>query len=204
MKKVNKRGLLIVLSSPSGGGKTTVYKELLKNHQEYFYSVSATTRPKRTGESDGKSYHFLDRKMFQQQIDEGLFAEWAEVYGNYYGTYRDFIDDALEDGRIVLMDIDTQGASNLADMYKEAVTIFILPPSLEILKERLLNRGTDDSEIREERLSKAKNEIAQWRNYKYIVVNNRLEEVIRQVEAILIAETLKTSTYSADYFNKIL
>ncbi len=198
-----RKGLLIILSSPSGGGKTSIYKKILEHNPEFLYSVSATTRPKRVGEIDGKSYHFLSVDEFRRQIEEGKFAEWALVYGHYYGTYRSFIDRALAEGKIVLMDIDTQGAKNLIGLYKEAVDIFIIPPSYETLKKRLYKRDTDDRYALKLRLEEALKEINEWPNYKYVVINDSLRKAVKKVEAVITAETLKSSNYPKNYFQKL-
>ncbi len=194
------RGLLIVLSSPSGGGKTSVYEELLKRFPQFKYSVSATTRPKRANEIDGESYHFLDREEFIRKRDAGDFAEWAEVYGNYYGTYKDFIDSSLQNGDVILLDLDIQGAANLSSLYEEAVTVFILPPSLKVLEKRLINRKTDDPEVCKRRLQEAIKEIAEWPNYNYVVINDILDDAVEDVAAIIKAESLNSSRFPEKYF----
>ncbi|PJA26714.1 MAG: guanylate kinase [candidate division Zixibacteria bacterium CG_4_9_14_3_um_filter_46_8] len=199
---VSKKGLLIILSSPSGGGKTSVYKEILRRNPKIFYSVSATTRPKRVNEIDHESYHYLSEEEFLRQRDSGLFAEWAEVYGYYYGTYKSILDKVVQSGDIALMDLDTQGGRSLSALYQEAVTIFILPPSLQVLKERLMKRGTDDSAVCERRLREALKEIREWPNYKYVVVNDVLEETVKSVETIIAAESLRSSIYTPGHFER--
>lgn len=198
-----KKGLLIILSSPSGGGKTSVYMELLRMNKEFLYSVSATTRPKRKGEIDGESYFFLGEDDFLKQVKENKFAEYARVYDNYYGTYRSTVEDAINSGKVILMDVDTQGALNLQNEYKEAVTIFLVPPSLEILEQRLAKRGTDNLEVRNRRLEETLKEIAEVPNYKYVVINDLFDQTVSSVESIIEAESLKTSSYSDDYFLKM-
>jgi len=199
----DKKGLLIILSSPSGGGKTSIFKELLNRRPGFNYSVSATTRPGRKDEIEGESYYFLTEKEFQGKIEQGLFAEWAKVFGHYYGTYKMFIDKSLRNGDTTLMDLDIQGAWNLSKQYKEAVTIFLIPPSLKILKERLFNRGTDKYEVCEKRLEEALKEIEEWPNYNYVVVNDVFEKTVSEVEAIITAESAKSSNFRDGYFEKL-
>ncbi|RUM88612.1 MAG: guanylate kinase, partial [Thermovibrio sp.] len=153
------KGLLIVISAPSGTGKTTLVHMLLKEFPDLEFSVSYTTRPPRPGEVDGRDYHFVDRKTFERMIEEGDFLEWAEVYGNLYGTSRTQVLKALNEGKDVILDIDTQGALQVKKNFPEAVLIFILPPSLKELERRLRNRGTDDEETIERRLKTAREEI---------------------------------------------
>lgn len=196
-----KKGMLVVLSAPSGGGKTSIYKELLKRNPRFHYSVSATTRHRREGETDGVSYFFMTEDEFEKKIEMNMFAEWAKVYGNYYGTLRTYVDKALSEGHVLLMDLDVQGAKNLSDSYDEAITIFLVPPSLEVLKERLIGRGTDDEENCNRRLKQALKEIAEWSNYRYVVINDEFKRTVETVEAIITAESVKADRFKNDYFD---
>jgi len=193
------KGLLIVISAPSGTGKTTLVHMLLKEFPDLEFSVSYTTRPPRPGEVDGKDYHFVDRKTFERMIEEGDFLEWAEVYGNLYGTSRTQVLRALNEGRDVILDIDTQGALQVKKNFPEAVLIFILPPSLKELERRLRSRGTDDEETIERRLKIAKEEIRRAPLYDYIVVNDVLEVAYENLRSIIRAEKLRTERLKGQF-----
>lgn len=193
------KGLLIVISAPSGTGKTTLVHMLLKEFPDLEFSVSYTTRPPRPGEVDGKDYHFVDRKTFERMIEEGDFLEWAEVYGNLYGTSRTQVLRALNEGRDVILDIDTQGALQVKKNFPEAVLIFILPPSLKELERRLRNRGTDDEETIERRLKIAREEIRRAPLYDYIVVNDVLEVAYENLRSIIRAEKLRTERLKGQF-----
>ncbi len=193
------KGLLIVISAPSGTGKTTLVHMLLKEFPDLEFSVSYTTRPPRPGEVDGKDYHFVDRKTFERMIEEGDFLEWAEVYGNLYGTSRTQVLRALNEGRDVILDIDTQGALQVKKNFPEAVLIFILPPSLKELERRLRSRGTDDEETIERRLKIAREEIRRAPLYDYIVVNDVLEVAYENLRSIIRAEKLRTERLKGQF-----
>ena len=182
------RGRLFIISAPSGAGKSTLGRLLRQRLPELAYSVSTTTRPPRPGEKDGQDYVFVDPARFRQGIAGGEWAEWAEVHGNYYGTSRAFIDAALAAGRDVLLDIDVQGAAQILERYPEAVTIFIMPPSMEVLRQRLVGRGTDSQDVIARRLADAQAEMACRDRYRHVVVNDRLEEALEALLAILTAE----------------
>jgi guanylate kinase len=187
-----RRGLLIVLSSPSGAGKTTISRMLLDADREITMSISATTRPKRPGEIDDVDYHFVDDAEFDRMIDAGDFVEWAPVFGYRYGTPKVPVKDALRDGRDILFDIDWQGTQQLqAAMGEDLVTIFILPPSMSELERRLRERGTDSEEVIADRMARAAGEISHWPEYEYVLVNRDTDECIREVTAIVEAERLK-------------
>ena len=197
------KGLLIVISAPSGTGKTTLTHMLLKEFPDMEFSVSYTTRKPRTGEVNGKDYFFVDRETFEKMIEEGDFLEWAEVYGNLYGTSKSQVLKALNEGKDVLLDIDTQGALQVKKNFPEAVLIFILPPSLKELERRLRNRGTDDEETIERRLKTARVEIERAPLYDYIVVNDVLEKAYENLKSIVVAEKCRTERLKGQ-FEKIV
>ena len=187
-----RRGLLIVLSSPSGAGKSTISRMLLDTDDEVTMSVSATTRPKRPGEVDDVDYHFVDDAEFDRLIEAGDFVEWAPVFGFRYGTPKAPVKAALRDGRDILFDIDWQGTQQLqAAMGEDLVTIFILPPSMPELERRLHSRGTDSDEVIADRMDRAGGEISHWPEYEYVLVNRNTEECLAEVRAIVAAERLK-------------
>jgi guanylate kinase len=187
-----RRGLLIVLSSPSGAGKSTISRMLLETDDEVTMSVSATTRPKRPGEVDDVDYHFVDDAEFDRLIEAGDFVEWAPVFGFRYGTPKAPVKAALRDGRDILFDIDWQGTQQLqAAMGEDLVTIFILPPSMAELQRRLHSRGTDSGEVIADRMDRAGGEISHWPEYEYVLVNRNTEECLGEVRAIVAAERLK-------------
>lgn len=187
-----RRGLLIVLSSPSGAGKSTISRMLLKADPEVTMSVSATTRPKRPGEVDDVDYHFVDESEFDGLIDSGEFVEWAPVFGYRYGTPKAPVKDALRLGRDILFDIDWQGTQQLqAAMGEDLVTIFILPPSMAELERRLKARGTDSGEVIADRMGRAASEISHWPEYEYVLINTDMDDCLAQVRSIVAAERLK-------------
>jgi len=184
-----RRGLLIVLSSPSGAGKTTISRMLLDADDQIGMSVSATTRPMRPGETDGLDYHFVDDAEFDRMIDAGEFVEWASVFGYRYGTPKAPVKAALREGRDILFDIDWQGARQLEpDFGENLVTIFLLPPSMAELERRLRARGTDDEAVIADRMHRAAGEIEHWAEYEYVLVNRDVDECLGQVREIVSAE----------------
>ena len=185
---MSKTGLLIVISGPSGTGKGTICQDLLQKHAEIAYSISATTRKPRAGEINGQNYYFLDKAVFERMIDQGELLEWAEVYGNYYGTPLKRIQDKLAAGQDILLEIDTQGAMNVQRKFPEGVYIFILPPSLKELERRIRGRGSATEESLQKRLGAAKAEIHIGKNYKYVVVNDTVEGATARIASILAAE----------------
>ena len=174
-------GYVLVLSGPSGAGKGTLLSHLFANRPECVFSVSATTRPQRTGEVDGREYHFLDRTTFERRRDAGEFLEWAEVHGNLYGTLRSEVDARVAAGKVVVLDVDVQGGASLRRVLPEALSIFVYPPSLEALRARLRSRATDAPEVIERRLANAPGEIAQWVHYQYVIMNDRLDVAQQQL-----------------------
>lgn len=180
-----KKGRLFIISAPSGTGKSTVVSHLLKKFPELVYSISYTTRPPRRGEENGREYHFVDAITFRKLIDEGFFAEWAEVHGAFYGTPRIEIEEAISSGRNVVLDIDVQGGMSLKSHYPEAVTIFLTPPSFEELKTRLSGRKTDPQPVVEKRLENAKKEMTFKDRYDKCVVNDELKRAVDEVAAII-------------------
>lgn len=174
-EKTLKKGRLFVVSAPSGTGKTTLCRLLMDEFKTLSYSVSLTTRKPREGEVHGKDYHFVSVSEFERMIEAGELVEWANVHGNYYGTSLTFIRESLDRGRDILLDIDVQGAASIRKAYPEAVTIFIMPPSMEALRERLEKRGTDSPEVIETRIKNAVAEIGHKDLYTHVIVNDRLE-----------------------------
>ena len=179
-------GGLFIISAPSGAGKTTLCKAVLDRFGDISYSVSYTTRSPRPGEREGIDYQFIDRKSFQQRLADDLWAEWAQVHGHYYGTSSMFLEDEMAAGRDVLLDLDVQGARQLSAKYPAAVTIFIMPPSLETLRKRLVFRGTDSESEIERRLANAQGEMAQKGRYRHVVINDRLCEAVAALIAIIL------------------
>ncbi len=190
--KRQRRGLLIVLSSPSGAGKSTIAKLLMDSDPEVTMSVSATTRPKRPGEVDDVDYHFVDDAQFDAMIAAGEFVEWAHVFGYRYGTPKAPVKAALRAGRDILFDIDWQGARQLEpDFGEHLVTIFLLPPTMAELEHRLHGRGTDSDAVIADRMRRAADEIDHWAEYEYVLVNRDMDGCLAQVRAIVTAERSK-------------
>lgn len=187
-----RRGLLIVLSSPSGAGKTTIARMLLEADPQIGMSISATTRPMRPGEVDGVDYHFVDEDKFKELVEADEFAEWAYVFDHLYGSPKEPIKEALKDGRDTLFDIDWQGTQQLEYAFRtDLVLIFILPPSMRELERRLHERGTDSDEIIAGRMRRAAGEIGHWAEYDYVLINDNMEKCLADVQAIIAAERLR-------------
>lgn len=182
---VSGSGCLFVVSAPSGAGKTTLCRQIRNRFPKLRYSVSHTTRKPRTGEIDGCDYHFTDKKSFEKGIAGRQWAEWAIVHGHYYGTSADFIDKELSAGHDILLDIDVQGAFQILERYPDAVTIFIEPPTLEILRKRLESRNTDAPAEIERRLAEAENEMSKKDRYRHVIVNDELTRAVQSLAAII-------------------
>ncbi|GAQ95672.1 guanylate kinase [Thermodesulfovibrio aggregans] len=197
-----KRGNIFVISAPSGSGKTTLCNKLIKALPDLKMSISHTTRKPRAGEIEGVDYFFVDKETFEKMISNNEFIEWAEVYGNFYGTSKSVLQQLMEKGYDILLDIDTEGAKNMKKLYPESILIFILPPSLEELERRLLNRN-EDKDIIKKRLSKANEEISNYKFYDYVVINDNLEKAFNELLCIVCAERLKTKKIKDDEIEKI-
>lgn len=188
----DRRGILFIISAPSGTGKTTLCKQIATLVPGIWHSVSYTTRKPRVGEENGREYFFIDEKPFQDMIARNEFMEYAQVYGNWYGTPRKALMDKMEQGIDVLLEIDVQGALQIKKKFEDGVYIFILPPSMETLRKRLQNRASDSPEEILRRLQKVKEEVWSFREYYYIVRNDELTESLRELQSIFVAERLKT------------
>lgn len=181
----------LIISAPSGAGKTTIIRRLMDENPLLAFSVSTTTRKPREGEVEGDSYYYTDHETFQRMIDAGEFVEWAKVHTNYYGTSKKEVDRIRAAGKIPVFDVDVQGARNLRDNIDDAVLIFILPPSIDSLVERLRHRNTESEEELAIRIDNAIRELREYRNYDYFVINDRLEEAIADTRSVIRAELLK-------------
>ena len=186
-----KRGKLLVISGPSGVGKSTVLKALFEGRDDLYFSVSATTRAPRPGEEHGVNYYFIEPEMFHQWITDGEFLEYAEYVGNFYGTPKKYVDEAMEQGKDVILDIEVQGAIQVTSKRPDAVRIFIAPPSWSELERRLTERGTDSPEKVQKRLVRAKVELQTANTYDYFVINDTVERAVREINAIMLAEHCK-------------
>ncbi|MEE8622518.1 MAG: guanylate kinase [Alphaproteobacteria bacterium] len=190
--EIRRRGLMLVLSSPSGAGKTTISRKLLERDENLIISVSITTRPKRTGEVAGVDYHFVDLTEFNLMVNRRQFLEYAQVFGHYYGTPREPVEKTLAGGNDVLFDIDWQGSQQLVQNARdELVSVFILPPSTAELERRLKTRAQDSDEVVAKRMARATDEMSHWAEYDYIIVNREIGQSVTAVEAILAAERLR-------------
>ena len=199
---LNRKGLLLVVSGPSGAGKGTICKALLNKNDQIKLSVSATTRKPRNGEVHGVNYFFIEKEEFTKMIENGEFLEYAQIYDNFYGTPKAAIIECLEKGQDVILEIEMQGARQIKEVYPEGVFIFVLPPSLEELKSRIVGRGTETQEEIEKRFSCAYEEINQIVNYDYFIVNEDIEKSVSDVEAIICAEKNKVTRYKNNIIDK--
>jgi guanylate kinase len=204
--EITRRGILLVLSSPSGAGKTTITRELLARDPRLKISVSVTTRPRRAGEVDGQHYHFIARQRFDEMVEEGALLEHATVFGHCYGTPRAPIEAALAAGDDIVSDIDWQGTQQLAQTVRDdLVAVFVLPPSMKALEERLKRRAQDSDEVVQARMAKSADEMSHWREYDYVIINHDLEESVSRVQAILLAERARCDRLGglADFVNRL-
>ncbi|MDY0322813.1 MAG: guanylate kinase [Candidatus Carbobacillus sp.] len=198
-----KEGILFVLSGPSGVGKGTVGRRLRERYPNLTYSVSVTSRPPRPGEVEGINYFFRTRQEFETMIKEDAFLEWAEYVSNYYGTPKKFVFDELKKGRDVLLEIEVQGALQVRERYPQGIFIFLIPPTMTALSERLSSRGTEDKETMRKRLYQAFHEIEQMRHYDYVVVNDDIDEAAKRLESIIIAEHHKAKRLVDHYMTRL-
>jgi len=181
-------GKLFIISAPSGAGKTTLCRETLKRFKDITYSISYTTRKSRNGEQDGIDYHFITKEEFKRKIESNKLVEWAEVYGNFYGTSAEFLGTYLVSGKHILLDIDIQGTIQIKKRYPDSVTIFIMPPSLETLRSRLESRGTDTGQVIERRLEIAKKEMEKKDLYRHVIINDQLSRAVYELIEIIETE----------------
>lgn len=207
-KRLARRGVMMVISSPSGAGKGTLSRLLLEQDKEIELSVSVTTRPRRPSEIDGIHYHFIEKRRFLSMAEDGDLLEWAEVHGNYYGTPRAKVEEALSEGRDVLFDVDWQGAAQIRERMEEDVAaIFILPPTMAELRSRLHRRAEDPEDAIERRLFNARSELQEWPRFDYVVINDDLDGAFTDLKAILRAERLKRERIAgavADFITELL
>ncbi len=178
---------IVVISGPSGSGKSTMILRLMQKYPELIFSVSHTTRPPRGSEEDGKNYHFVSRQAFMEMVDKNQFVEWADVYGNFYGTSYSEIESKSQSGKCLVLDIDVQGARNIKKRFPEALLIFVIPPSMEELRRRLVNRDKTVDANMERRLTIAREEVKQYRQYDYIIVNDQLDQAFNALDAVYTA-----------------
>lgn len=189
----SQQGMMIVLSGPSGAGKGTLKNEYMKRHNNAVFSVSMTTRPPRPGEIEGTDYYFTNQAAFRSILANDGFLEWAQVHGEYYGTPKQFALNTLAENKDIVLDIDVQGALQVKKSYPQALMIFIIPPSVEILEQRLRKRGTETEEKIQRRLSNAKKELSLMNQYDYVVINTTIEEAYQRLNAIITAEKCRYS-----------
>lgn len=192
-------GNLIVISAPSGAGKTTLCNSIVKILDGVAFSVSHTTRRPREGEIDGVDYYFIDEAQFREMIERGEFAEWAVVHGNFYGTSKRVLNELMQKNTDVLLDIDVQGARQIKALYPEAVLVFIMPPSFDVLKERLYKRGAENLEGR---LRRALEELKEYFFYDYVIINDNLEKALSELKAIIISERLRVKRFDPAFIER--
>ena len=197
MKHTDTQGLLIVISAPSGAGKTTICKGLMDGFPDLRFSVSCTTRPPRQGERDGEDYHFISVKDFTGRIENGEFVEWEEIYGHFYGTSKKDIEALIQRGNDIILDIDIKGARNVKAKYPGGVFVFVMPPSVEILRERLKKRGSETDDIIEMRFARAMEEIRENEWYDYVIFNDIISDSVKVMRSVYMAEKNRRSRLQA-------
>ncbi len=190
---LSEKGVLVILSSPSGAGKTSIARALVEENKNFLFSVSATTRKSRPGEVNGKEYHFLTVDEFREKINDGQFLEHAKVFGNLYGTPLEPVMESINDGKDLIFDVDWQGGKQIrsSSLSNFVISIFILPPSIKALQERLMKRAQDSSETVKDRMTKSIGEIMHWNEYDYVIVNNNFEQTLYEVKSIITSEKLR-------------
>ena len=190
---LSEKGILVILSSPSGAGKTSIARALVEGNEEYLFSVSATTRKSRPGELNGREYHFLTVDEFRKKINDGQFLEHAKVFGNLYGTPLQAVRDSIGQGKDLIFDVDWQGGKQIrtSSLSKFVISIFILPPSIKELHERLMKRAQDSSDIVKDRMRKSIDEIMHWKEYDYVIVNRDFDKTLNEVKSIIVSEKLR-------------
>ena len=190
---LSEKGVLVILSSPSGAGKTSIARALVEENKNFLFSVSATTRKSRPGEKNGREYHFLTVNEFRERIDNGQFLEHAKVFGNLYGTPLEPVMESINDGKDLIFDVDWQGGKQIrsSSLNKFVISIFILPPSIKALQERLMKRAQDSSETVKDRMTKSIGEIMHWKEYDYVIVNSNFEQTLHEVKSIITSEKLR-------------
>lgn len=199
MSDIYNEGLLIVISGPSGVGKGTICKELMKRY-DYNVSISATTRSPREGEVDGVNYHFLDKKSFEEKLSNNEFLEYAQVYGNYYGTLKQSVEDEIYNGKSIILEIDIQGTLQVQKVYKNAIYIFLLPPSINELKNRILKRGSETESSFNLRFSSVSEELKYMNSYDYAVINDDIDKAVEKIHNIINTEMNRISRINLDKF----
>ena len=190
---MSEKGVLVILSSPSGAGKTSIARALVEENKNFLFSVSATTRKSRPGEVNGREYHFLTVNEFRERINDGQFLEHAKVFGNLYGTPLEPVMESINNGKDLIFDVDWQGGKQIrsSSLSKFVISIFILPPSIKALQERLMKRAQDSSETVKDRMTKSIGEIMHWKEYDYVIVNNNFEQTLHEVKSIITSEKLR-------------
>ena len=190
---LSEKGVLVILSSPSGAGKTSIARALVEENKNFLFSVSATTRKSRPGEVNGREYHFLTVDEFRERINDGQFLEHAKVFGNLYGTPLEPVMESINDGKDLIFDVDWQGGKQIrsSSLSKFVISIFILPPSIRALQERLMKRAQDSSETVKDRMTKSIGEIMHWKEYDYVIVNSNFEQTLHEVKSIITSEKLR-------------
>ena len=187
---MKKKGMIIIVSAPSGAGKTSICDALIKEDKNIVYSVSTTTRQPREGEKNGVEYYFVDDKKFKEMVKKNVFVEWAKVHNHFYGTSKNVLEQTINKGKDILLDIDVQGAVKIKKQYKDALMIFITTPTLKILKQRLIKRNKDSMEVIKTRIENAKKELTYMPKYDYLILNDKLDESIENAKSVICAERL--------------